>query len=335
MYLIANMCARRAKKARVSLLPPTITTAVDNAPSTPADAAASETTPDEDSSEVTGLVERLNLTGAASTSDAAAGSGEAGTVVERAAALKTQGNAHFVAGAYHPALALYSEAIEMLEGAGEDAVLATLLCNRSVAYLKFTRPGAALVDAERAGALGAGKAHFRLAEALSKLGLYDEALEAYGAALGNAQEGGDTRAVRDKIEALTHGRVEVRATPADFAQKLLRAAPGSTLLLARGRYTGPFEIRVGVSIVWEGAPGGVVLDSTEGSATLAVLCAGRVVLQGLDVRRTAGEVDTSALVVLSGQVQPPDFEIRFHLLQTHYARSGLGFRDLLLFDILA
>ena len=172
MYLIANMCARRAKKARVS--EPTITTAVDNAPPTPVD--ASETTLDED---VSGLVERLHLTSnsagdlagrAASTSGTELLDG--GPVMERAAALKAQGNAHFQAGDYHPALLRYSEAIEMLEGGGHDALeggghgglgagavwpsargdaaLATLLCNRSVASLKSNRPGAALVDAERA-----------------------------------------------------------------------------------------------------------------------------------------------------------------------------------------
>jgi len=177
-------------------------TAVDKPPSTSQDAApeaassdsseSGETTPD--SEEVTGLVERLHLAGAASNSDGAAraaGSGDGGTVVERAGALKTQGNGHFVAGAYHPALLRYSEAIEMLEGADEDATLGTILCNRSVAHLKSNRPGSALVDAQRARALGASKAPFRLAEALSALGLVGEALEAYGAALGKAQEGED------------------------------------------------------------------------------------------------------------------------------------------------
>ena len=77
--------------------------------------------------------------------------------------------------------------------------------------------------------------------------------------------------------------------------------PGSTLLLAPGKYMGPFEIRVEVRIVGEG---GVVLDSTDGvgGATLGVCCAGRVVLQSLDVRKTAGAPDTLALSVVSGQV---------------------------------
>ena len=263
MYFVANMALvklkKRAKKARVGVLEPTPTTAVDTVPSTPQDAdsdaafrnlavslalsgnwpsyppSSPDASSDDSSEEVTGLVEHLRLSGAASNADAAG----CGTVVGRAAALKQQGNAHFEAGAYHPALLLYSEAIEMLEGAGEDATLATLLCNRSVAHLKANRPGAALVDAERARALGAGKASFRLAEAFSKLGLLDEALEAYAAALGNAQERGGKGAVRGKIEGVTRGRVEVRATPADFAQKLLRAAGGTTLLLARGRYPKP------------------------------------------------------------------------------------------------
>jgi tetratricopeptide (TPR) repeat protein len=74
----------------------------------------------------------------------------------------------------------------MLEGAGEDAALATILCNRSIAFLKIGRSASALTDAEGARALGGGKAHFRLAEALSALGRYEEAFEAYDAALENA-----------------------------------------------------------------------------------------------------------------------------------------------------
>ena len=102
----------------------------------------------------------------------------------------------------------------------------------------------------------------------------------------------------------------MRATPADFAQKLLRAAAGTTLLLSRGRYTGPFEIRAEVRIVGEGAPGGVVLDSTDGGlGTLLVCCAGGVVLQSLDVRRTsAGNSKSHALFVVSGAVRLPTYD---------------------------
>ena len=66
----------------------------------------------------------------------------------------------------------------------------------------------------------------------------------------------------------------------------------------------------------EGATGEVVLDSTAGGATLVVLCAGRVVLQSLDVRKTSGAAVTHALWILSGQVQPP---IRSHLFLTQPA----------------
>ena len=114
-----------------------------------------------------------------------AGEGEGGAL-GRALALKTEGNKHFSAGEYSPALPLYSEAIEMLEGAGQDAALATILCNRSVACLKLGQSASALTDAERAGALGGGKAHFRRAEALSSMRRYEEALEAFVAALENA-----------------------------------------------------------------------------------------------------------------------------------------------------
>ena len=100
-----------------------------------------------------------------------AGEGE-GVALGRALALKTEGNQHFSAGEYSPALPLYSVAIEMLEGAGEYAALATILCNRSVAYLKLGQSASALTDAERAGALGGGKAHFRRAEALSSMRRY-------------------------------------------------------------------------------------------------------------------------------------------------------------------
>ena len=114
-----------------------------------------------------------------------AGEGEGGALC-KALALKTEGNQHFSAGEYSPALPLYSEAIEMLEGAGQDAALATILCNRSVAYLKLGQSASALTDAERAGALGGGKAHFRRAEALSSMRRYEEALEAFEAVLANA-----------------------------------------------------------------------------------------------------------------------------------------------------
>ena len=155
--------------------------------------APSETTPErpESPDEVTGLIERLNISGTASNSDrtTVAGEGEGGareTAVERAQTLKTEGNQHFSAGDYSRALPLYSEAVGMLKGAGEDAALATILCNRSVAYLKLGQPDSALADAERAGSLGGGKAHFRRAEALFFLRRYEQALEAYEAALENA-----------------------------------------------------------------------------------------------------------------------------------------------------
>ena len=313
MYFVMNMLPRkvkatRAKKARVSVVEPT--TAVDNAPSTPVDASVnlSPTSDESSEEEVTGLVERLNLTGAASNPDGAAG-GDGGTVVDRAGVLKTQGNNHFKAGACHRALLCYSEAIEVLEGAGHDAALATLLCNRSIAHLKSDRPAAALVDAERARTLGGAKAHFRLAEALAYLGFSEEALAAYGAALSNAPEA-DKPALRGKIEELQRGRVEVRATPEDFAGKLIRAVAGTTLLLAPGRYTGPFEIGVNVRIVGGGGQGDVVLDCTEGGdPTLQVCSAGRVVLQSLDVRRGAGSdsaLKSQALVVLNGEVCLPN-----------------------------
>jgi tetratricopeptide (TPR) repeat protein len=107
-------------------------------------------------------------------------------LVERALVLKTEGNLHFKADEYSPALLLYSGAIEMLEGAGEDAALATILCNRSVAYLKLGQPSSALTDAERARALGGSRAHFRVGEALRSLRRYEEALAAFEAALANA-----------------------------------------------------------------------------------------------------------------------------------------------------
>ena len=163
---------------------PAPTTKVDVAQATPADAPsiASETTPDDSVEEVSGLIERLSIPGAAAIS----GEGTVERTLERALALKTEGNQHFSSGEYAEALPLYSEAIEMLEGAGEDASLATILCNRSIAYCKFNRPASALVDAGRAGALGGGKARFRLAQALSSLGLKEEALAEYEAALKNA-----------------------------------------------------------------------------------------------------------------------------------------------------
>jgi len=124
-------------KSRTRVAVPEPTTAVDvahiptDASSTEAFGAASEITPDALSEEVTGLIEHLHLPRAAANSDGA------GTL-ERAVALKTQGNQEYAAGEFPRALRLYSEAVEMLEGAGEDAALATLLCNRSVAYLKAT-----------------------------------------------------------------------------------------------------------------------------------------------------------------------------------------------------
>ena len=52
--------------------------------------------------------------------------------------------------------------------------------------LKLGRSDSALTDAQRAGVLGGSKAHFRRAEALSFMGRFEEALEAYEAALANA-----------------------------------------------------------------------------------------------------------------------------------------------------
>ena len=307
-YVLMLMPRKPPGRPRVAVPEPT--TAVDDTFDTTVGAsvnlsASSEITPDEFSEEVTGLIERLSLPGAANAGEAAgAGEGGGGTL-KRALALKTQGNQHFSAGDCFLALPLYSEAIEMLEGADQDAAMATILCNRSVTHLKSSRPAAALTDAERARTLGGGKAHFRLAEALSSLGLTEDAVKAYDAARANAQKG-EQRTLHDKIEALQSGRIVVRATPEDFAQQLSRAVAGTTLLLKPGRYIGQFQIRVGVSIGGEGAEGTVVLDSTEeGDGTLQVCCAGRVVLQSLDVRHTAGTNQTSALLVCSGTVLLP------------------------------
>ena len=310
---------------------PEPTTAVDDV-WTPADAPAvlaatssDEITPDKPLEEVTGLIERLHLPGTATNAGGAAGAGEGGGgTLERALAFRTQGNQHFKAEDYLRALPLYSESIELLEGAGEDAAMATMLCNRSVAHLKSSRPAAALTDAERARALGGGKAHFRLAEALSILGLTEEAITSYEAALANAQEG-DMRSLRGKIEGLQRGRVVVQATPQDFALKLRRAAAGTTLMLKRGRYMVPFQIRNEVKIVGE-VGGEVVLDCTDdppGGSTLDVRCAGRVVLQSLDVRCSAGAGPAHALYVTSGQVHVP---IRFDLRPPE--REGENFVEL-------
>ena len=184
-YVLMHMM-KRGGQTRVVVPEPA--TAVDDvftptdAPSTGTLGATSETTPErpESPDEVTGLIERLSLLGTTTNSDGGA------AALARALALKTEGNQHFSSGDYPSALLLYSEAIEMLEGAGEDVALATILCNRSVAYLKARTPVSALTDAERARALGGGKAHFRRAEALFDLGRSAEALEAYKDALVNA-----------------------------------------------------------------------------------------------------------------------------------------------------
>ena len=193
-YVLMHM----PKPGQTQVVVPEPTTAVDvadtpmDAPSTGTFGAASEATMErpESPQEVSGLIERLgNLLGVASNSNGGIGGGDGGaleTLVDRVQALKTEGNQHFSAGEHSPALLLYSEAIDMLEGAGEDAALATILCNRSVTYLKLGRLGSALTDAERARALGGGKAHVRLAEALSSLGRYEEALEAFEVALAHA-----------------------------------------------------------------------------------------------------------------------------------------------------
>ena len=159
-------------KTRVAVPEPATAVDVDDdtpmdAPSTGPLSTTSETTPDDRLEEVTGLIEHLSLPGAVTNSV-----GGEGGALDRAVVLKTEGNQHFTSGDYSRALTLYSEAIEMLEGAGDDAALATILCNRSVAYLKLGRSDSALTDAERAGVLGGGKAHFRRAEALFSMRRY-------------------------------------------------------------------------------------------------------------------------------------------------------------------
>ena len=193
-------------------------------------AAASETTPEDVLDKVMGSIEHLSFEGPATSSDGGAGAGDAinlntailslfmASSVSGAAGamrLKTLGNQHFLAGEFLSALRFYSEAIQMLEGAGDDAALATLLCNRSAAYLNSCQPGvamAALDDAGRARALGWWKAPLRCAEALSRLGRFDAALMAYKDALANSKAGVNMSGVRVKIEELQLLRVEMEQT---------------------------------------------------------------------------------------------------------------------------
>ena len=181
------------QRTRVVIAEPT--TAVDDvftsvdAPSTGTADASSEATTERPESlvaPVIGFMERLSLLNRLHQSWQRLPQAPTRGALGKALALKTEGNQHFSSGDYSRALPLYSEAIKMLEGAGEDAALATVLCNRSVAYLKIGWSTSALKDAEVARALGGGKAHFRRAEALSTMGHYAEAREAFEAALANA-----------------------------------------------------------------------------------------------------------------------------------------------------
>jgi len=109
----------RTKPEQTRVVVPEPATAVDDT-HTPVDATAAgdltagsdqdeitQERPESPEEQVTGLIEHLTLTGGGGT----AGAGEGGeTLVESAAALKTEGNRHFSGGDYLRALTLYSEA---------------------------------------------------------------------------------------------------------------------------------------------------------------------------------------------------------------------------------
>ena len=236
---------------QTQVVAPEPTTAMDVV-QTPADApndlaAASEMTPDDLLEEVKGQIEHLSLTGGAATNKVTcklnagsllllmavsviegAGAGEDVGPLERALAFKTRGNQHLSAGELSSALLLYSEAIALLEDhvPRDDEALAMLLCNRALAFLKIRRPDTALVDAQRARALGGGKAHFRCAEALSGLGRFGEALSAYKAALASLEVGVNADTVRGKIEELQRFTSDLRGNYRKQVARAPQAAHG-------------------------------------------------------------------------------------------------------------
>jgi hypothetical protein len=105
----------------------------------------------------------------------------------------------------------------------------------------------------------------------------------------------------------------------DLASALLEAAKGDTLVLSPGRYSGPWELADGVSILGAAGPDSTLLDA--GGAGYVLRAAGigeDVVISGLTIRSDAGETDGGGGILLTGSSP----RITNNVFFGHHASTG-------------
>ena len=138
---------------------------------------------------------------------------------DKAERYREQGNERMKQGDYDGALDYYSRSINSFGGYGgasqnadNDALIVTALCNRSAAYAALRRYNEALRDADAAVGIKSShaKAHSRRGFALFRLGKYEEAAAAYGAAIDVGDHPNPAEIEKCRKEAL---ECLARATP--------------------------------------------------------------------------------------------------------------------------
>ncbi|CAE8598489.1 unnamed protein product [Polarella glacialis] len=227
-----------------------------------------------------------------------------GASLAECARLKELGN-EALAQDVDKAVRLYSDALRVLEelGSPDDAAALSvaLLCNRSLAELRRKQPAAALADADQAIATDSRcvKAYYRRAEACRCIGLRKKALTAFQDALGLETDASEIQTIRCRLRSVTEMAQEVAACPDTLAALLRSVRPGSTLLLSKGTYTGPFVIERDMNLLADSSAGsdGVILQSTFNS-TVTVRATGRVLLANMKIVQTASPTPSACHAVL-------------------------------------
>ncbi|KAG8470749.1 hypothetical protein KFE25_009170 [Diacronema lutheri] len=253
------------------------------------------------------------------------GSGVAQANHALALGLKDEGSRHFAAGRYTRAAASFSAALKVSEHGAP--LQATLLSNRSAAYLQWSQPALAAADAQAAVVFSPRepKPYFRLARALIAMALPE--LAAYVCGEWAERECGDAsarqRAQLRELREAALARVSPDAQPSARGPLSVRVCVRSqrsrhmrSLSLAAGAATTGAATTTRVCEILTAGDGGVLLQTLANvlhipRARLKVVCDGKVLKDAHAaelVRAAAARAPSGRPLVLHALGEPSDDE---------------------------